>query len=130
MARFPIEGLTELTEDDLETASMTQNDIRVKAGLEPIDDPNATELKPGVHMIPAFDANYFEPGTMVATYLVNDHGEGYRERFALICDYTDGLQTMKLNEPWQSNECRPYTISLDDYLNGRVLIIRLVKEDK
>ena len=117
MARFPIEGLTELTEDDLD------------AGLEPIDDPKATEMKPGVHMIPAFDANYFEPGSMVATYLVNYEGEPYRERFALICGYADGLQTMKLNEPWQSNECRPYTISLDDYLSGRVRIIRLVKEE-
>ena len=48
MGRFPIEGLTELTEDDLETAGMTQNDIRANVGLEPIDDPKATEMKPGV----------------------------------------------------------------------------------
>ena len=129
MAQFPIEGLTELTEDDLEamtkTAGMTINAIRAKAGLEPIDDPKATEMKPGVHLIPAFDANYFEPGTMVATYM-----DGYHERIALICGYENGLQIMKLNEPWPSNECRPYEISLDDYLSGRVLITRLVKEEK
>lgn len=129
MGRFPIEGLTELTEDDLETAGMTQNDIRANVGLEPIDDPKATEMKPGVSMIPAFDANYFQPGTMVATYLVNNDGKEYRERLSLICGYDDGLQTMSLSEPWQSHECRSYTISLDDYLNGRVTIKRLVKEE-
>lgn len=80
---------------------------------------------PGVHMIPAFDANYFQPGTIVATYM-----DGYHERIALICGYENGLQIMKLNEPWPSNECRPYTISLDDYLNGRVTIKRLVKEEE
>ena len=134
MARFPIEGLTELTEDDIKamtkTAGMTINAIRAKAGLDPIDDLKATEMKPGVHMIHAFDANYFQPGTMVATYLVNDKGTPYRERLALICGYENGLQIMKLNEPWPSNECRPYTISLDDYSSGRVLIKRLVKEEK
>jgi len=129
MARFPIEGLTELTEDDLETAGTTPNEIRAKAGLEQIDDPKATEMKPGVSMIPAFDANYFQPGTMVATYLVNDDGKEYRERLSLICGYENGLQTMNLNEPWPSNECRSYTISLDDYLNCRVTIKRLVKEE-
>ena len=124
MAQFPIEGLTELTEDDLEA-------MREKARLNPVENskkygfiPSKLDLKPGVHMIPAFDANYFQPGTMVATYM-----DGYHERIALICGYENGLQIMKLNQPWPSNECRPYTISLDDYLNGRVTIKRLVKED-
>lgn len=124
MARFPIEGITELTKDDLE------------AMLNPVEDsekygfvPSKLELKPGVRMIPAFDTHYFEPGSIVATYLIDDEGELYRERLALICGYEDGLQTMKLNEPWPSNECRQYEVSLDDYLNGRVMIKRLVKED-
>lgn len=124
MAQFPVEGLTELTEDDLEA-------MREKARLNPVENskkygfiPSKLDLKHGVHMIPAFDANYFQPGTIVATYM-----DGYHERIALICGYENGLQIMKLNEPWPSNECRPYTISLDDYLNGRVTIKRLVKED-
>jgi hypothetical protein len=87
-------------------------------------------MKPGTHMIPAFDANYFEPDTMVATYLVNEKGELCRKRVALICGYDDGLQTMKLNEPWMSNECRPYEISIDDYLSGRVIIKRMVEEEE
>ena len=86
-------------------------------------------MKPGVHMIPAFDANYFEPGIMVTTYLVNDDGELRRKRVALICGYDDGLQTMKLNEPWLSGDCRSYEISIDDYLSGRVAIKRMVEEE-
>lgn len=116
--------------------SMEEAGNRIKDLMEKFENdkygyvPSEIQYPPGVHPIPAFDANYFLPGTMVATYLVNDKGATYGERLALICDYEDGLQTMKLNEPWPSNECRPYVISLDDYLSGRVLIKRLVKEDE
>ena len=116
--------------------SMEEAGNRVKDLMETFENgkygyvQSEIQYPPGIHLITAFDANYFQPGTMVATYLVNNHGEEYGERLSLICDYENGLQTMKLNEPWTSNECRPYTISLDDYLNGRVLIKRLVKEEK
>ncbi|MBO7450745.1 MAG: hypothetical protein J6U54_10280 [Clostridiales bacterium] len=129
MGRFPVEGLTEFTEDDLEAMINTPNAIREKVGLEPVDDITPVEMKPGVQMIPAFDANYFEPGIMVTTYLVNEEGELRRGRNALICGYEDGLQTMKLNEPWAPDGCRPYTISIDDYISGRVVIKRMVEEE-
>lgn len=86
-------------------------------------------MKPGVHMIPAFDANYFEPGTMVTTWLVNEDGESRRGRIALIGGYNDGLQKMQLNEPWMTGECRQYEVSIDDYLSGRVIIKRMVEEE-
>ena len=118
-----------MSEEFDDRISMEEAGKRIRDFMDKLDSDGRygyefPEIKPGVQQIPAFDANYFQPGTMVVTSM-----DGYHDRIALICGYENGLQTMKLNEPWPSNECRPYEVSLDDYLNGRVLIKRLVKEE-
>lgn len=117
MGRFPIEGLAEFTEDDLETAI---NTIR-----------ETLEMKPGVKMKEAFDTEYFKTGTMVVSRL-HDLDNPEREplvRTAMIMKYENNDSVMWLNEPRYPANGHGYAVEISEYLSGRVTLTRLVEEE-
>lgn len=88
-----------------------------------------TERKLGTHAIPAFDANYFEPGTMISATLVSNDGSFGQTIFGLISGYDNGRQTMRLIRPSTVHDtCIRTEITIEDYMSDRVIIKRLVEE--
>lgn len=80
--------------------------------------------KDGVVMKPAFDANYFEPGTFITSCLPG----ATSKKFGLIMGYEEAGTVMKVNEPHLNGSCDVLRISVTDYLTGKIQLNRVVEE--
>lgn len=56
--------------------------------------------KPGTQTISAFDANYFEPGTAVATTIVLNDGSFGQTRIGVIYGYSNGPWARRCGKEW------------------------------